>query len=387
LSPRARKQRKRITIVIGTRPELIKLVPVIRALEAREGIALDVVFTGQHRELLDELAVFFGISPDHRIDIPGKERSLTALTSALLEGIDAIYCRTFPDLVICQGDTTSAMAAAMAAYHRGVEVAHIEAGLRSGNLQSPYPEEGNRRTIGGLATYHFAPTTLARDNLLAEGVDKERVFVTGNTVLDALREVCERDDLALPNELEGRPYILLTLHRRENLKRFDEILAGVGAVASRYPDLTFAWPVHPNPLVRAGAEALLSTTPNVTLLPPLDYGTFVHTMKHARLILTDSGGVQEEAPALGVPVLVVRDETERTEGLRAGAATLAGTDARKIFEATTRLLDRPSPEDATPRSLYGDGDAARRIVEVLVPSKKPRKLASSDSQGSDLTNT
>lgn len=387
MSPSARKQKKRITVVIGTRPELIKLVPVIRALEAREGIKLDVVFTGQHRDMLDELASFFGLSANHRIEIPGKDRSLTSLTTSLLEGLDAIYCRTFPDLVICQGDTTSAMAAAMAAYHRGVDIAHVEAGLRSGNLQSPFPEEGNRRTIGALATYHFAPTQLARENLLGEGIDEDTIFVTGNTVLDTLREVAARNDLSIPEELEGKNYILITLHRRENLRRFDEILAGIGAVASKYPELTFAWPVHPNPLVRAGAEALLDTTPNALLLPPLDYGTFVRTMQKARLILTDSGGIQEEAPSLGVPVLVIRDETERTEGLRAGAATLIGTNARGILQATSQMLDGPPEPRQEATSLYGDGDAAQRIVEHLVPSGSPRKLPPFDSRGSDLTNS
>lgn len=387
MSPSVRKQKKRITVVIGTRPELIKLVPVIRALEAREGVKLDVVFTGQHRDMLDELAAFFGLEANHKIDIPGKDRSLTSLTTALLAGLDAIYCRTFPDLVICQGDTTSAMAAAMAAYHRGVDIAHIEAGLRSGNLQSPFPEEGNRRTIGALATYHFAPTPLARENLLGEGVDEDAIYVTGNTVLDTLREVVARDDLKLPEELEEKDYVLITLHRRENLRRFDEILAGIGAVASKYPKLTFAWPVHPNPLVRAGAEALLDTTPNALLLPPLDYGTFVRTMQEARLILTDSGGIQEEAPSLGVPVLVIRDETERTEGLRAGAATLVGTNARGIMQATSQMLDAaPDLHDITD-PLYGDGDAATRIVEHLLPTGAPRKRPPFDSRGSDLTNS
>jgi UDP-N-acetylglucosamine 2-epimerase (non-hydrolysing) len=279
------------------------------------------------------------------------------------------------------------MAAAMAAYHRGVDIAHIEAGLRSGNLQSPFPEEGNRRTIGALATYHFAPTPLARENLLGEGVDEDAIFVTGNTVLDTLREVVARDDLKLPEELEEKDYVLITLHRRENLRRFDEILAGIGAVASKYPKLTFAWPVHPNPLVRAGAEALLDTTPNALLLPPLDYGTFVRTMQEARLILTDSGGIQEEAPSLGVPVLVIRDETERTEGLRAGAATLVGTNARGIMQATSQMLDAaPDLHDITD-PLYGDGDAATRIVEHLLPTGAPRKRPPFDSRGSDLTNS
>ena len=381
-----KSRKKRITIAVGTRPELIKLAPVIDALKARPNVQLDVIFTGQHVELLRDLAAFFGISPSHTVRFERRGSSLNALTGELLAGISQCLRKTFPEIVICQGDTTSALTAAMAARNMGVSVAHVEAGLRSGNLSSPFPEEGNRRMISAIAAHHFAPTEHARENLLREGVDPESILVTGNTVIDALLKTATRKDLRLPAELERHEdVVLITLHRRENLRRFQDILAGIGAAAARHPDTMFAWPVHPNPLVQSGAEALLTSAPNIMLLPPLSYGAFIASMKHARLILTDSGGIQEEAPYLGTPVLVLREETERTEGLAHGVATLVGTRSRDILEATTLALASSPDLHAPAANLYGDGRAAERIAEALAPMPHPTTRSDEGEKQSNLT--
>lgn len=368
---------RRILISIGTRPELIKLAPVIHALRARqEAHEARVVFTAQHRELLDTAAKIFGVRPDHDLDVMVPDQGLSALTARLTSRLGALIEEERPDLIVGQGDTTSALCTALAAYYAGVPFAHVEAGLRSGDLSRPWPEEGNRRAIGALARWHFAPTAQARLNLLQEGVAVERVILTGNTVIDALEHVAEHPDTRLPAGLDvDGPLVLITLHRREiHGAPLLGILRALRVLARLHPEVTFVFPVHPNPQVLAPARRALSDIANVRLLPPLPYTEFVGLMRCAQLVLTDSGGVQEEAPALGVPLLVLRDVTERAEGVEAGAAQLVGTDPEKIVSAAHILLSNRRAADAmrAAPNPYGDGRAAARIAEVLLTDRCAR---------------
>lgn len=365
-----------ILVVFGTRPEAIKLFPVVAALKADPRFRVSVCVSAQHREMLDQVLEIAGIVPDHDLDVMKPDQSLDALTATLLTGLGRVMDEVRPHRVIVQGDTATAMAGALAAYYRKIPVDHVEAGLRSGNIYHPWPEEINRKIIGSMASLHFAPTETSAAALRAENVDPARVHITGNTVIDALhwvtRAIAERPALASGlSELERRfadkRIIGVTSHRRENFGGGLEAIAeAIRRIAAR-PDVALIFPVHPNPNVRAVMNGALAGLDNVALIEPLDYPHFARLLSIADLMLTDSGGVQEEAPALGKPVLVMRETTERPEGVSAGTAKLVGTDADRIVTEISTLLDDSSAYEAMARAHnpFGDGHAARRIVELL----------------------
>ncbi len=359
---------KRILAVVGTRPEAIKMAPVIRALKGQSWADVRVLATAQHRQMLDQVLEAFDIVPDIDLDIMMPSQSLPELTSRLLLRMDAVLDDERPDVVLIQGDTTTVMTTALAAFYRRILVGHVEAGLRTGDLDNPFPEEMNRIVAGRLSRWHFAPTQGARDNLLGEGCDPASIHVTGNTVIDALLEVASVDR-PLPAQVPaGKRLILVTAHRRENFgDAFREICHGIRELADRHEDVHVLYPVHPNPNVAGPAHEILSGHQRITLCEPMDYLPFVNAMKHAYLILTDSGGVQEEAPALGKPVLVMRDTTERPEAVEAGTVRLVGTDTRLIVREVNRLLDDPGAyaEMSRAHNPYGDGAAATRIATVI----------------------
>lgn len=357
----------RVLCAIGTRPEAIKMAPVVHALRGDARFAARVLFTGQHRELLDQVDAYFGIAPDRDLAVMQAGQALPALTARLIEGLDATLADEAPDVVLAQGDTTTVFATALACYYRRIPFGHVEAGLRTDDLFSPYPEEANRRLASVLTTHHFAPTARACDNLLREGVPGERVHITGNTVVDALQGLAARE-LPLPFAVPEGPLVLITLHRREHFGApLRGILEALRRVFEARPGVTGVYPVHPNPQVREPALEVLGGLANVRLVDPLDYGGFMALMRRATLLMTDSGGVQEEAPSLGIPLLVLRDVTERPEGVEAGVARLCGTDPERIYQAAVHLLDDPEARRAmrTATNPYGDGRAAQRIVRVL----------------------
>ena len=366
-----------ITCFLGTRPEAIKMAPVVRAVDAHPALSARVVSTGQHREMLRQVTDLFGIRLDAELDVMRPSQSLAGLTARLLSGIDAELDAHPPAFALVQGDTTTVLSAALACFYRRVPVGHVEAGLRSGDLAQPFPEEGNRLLATRLATLHFPPTTRSRDNLLREGVDPERITVTGNTVIDALHAevarqaepgVTEALDAGLPSGVLHRPYVLITGHRRENFgPGFEHICAAIARLAARFPRVGFVYPVHLNPAVQEPVHRLLSGAGNVFLLSPQAYAPFVRLMRGARLLLTDSGGVQEEAPGLGKPVLVMRGTTERPEGVDAGTVRLVGTDPDRIVEEVSSLLtdDAAHAAMATAANPYGDGHAAGRIADAV----------------------
>ncbi|GAO39033.1 UDP-N-acetylglucosamine 2-epimerase [Sphingomonas changbaiensis NBRC 104936] len=362
-----------ILVVFGTRPEAIKLAPVVAALRSR-GIPTRICVTAQHRELLDR-ALGSGLTPDIDLNLMRPGQSLAVLTGRMVAALDRVFAAEQPERVIVQGDTATALAAAQAAYFRAIPIAHVEAGLRTGDLDAPHPEEGNRRMIGAVADMHFAPTAAAAAALRNEGIAAERIHLTGNTVVDALHAVRARLRRApvlagpardLLDRCAGRRLILVTCHRRESFGAAPEIAAAIRALATR-PDVLVALPLHPNPAIRHPLENALRDTPNVALLDPLDFAPFVSLLSAAYLVLTDSGGVQEEAPVLGTPVLVMRDVTERPEGVAAGTARLVGTRAQRIVSEACLLLDNPAAHARMARahSPYGDGRAADRIVEII----------------------
>jgi len=366
----------RILVVFGTRPEAIKLFPVIAALKADPRFEPVVCVSAQHREMLDQVLDIAGLVPDHDLDLMQPGQTLDGLTAALLTGLGKVMDDVKPDRVIVQGDTATAMAGALAAYYRKLPVDHVEAGLRSGNIHHPWPEEVNRKIIGTMASLHFAPTEVSRAALLAENVDPARVHVTGNTVIDALHWVTGRiaAEPALAAGLAGverrfaqRRIIGVTTHRRENFGGGMEAIANaVRRIAAR-PDVAVVFPVHLNPNVRAVMNTALAGLDNVALLEPLDYPHFARLLGLAEIMLTDSGGVQEEAPALGKPVLVMRETTERPEGVAAGTARLVGTDEDAIVSEIFTLLDDKAAYEAMARAHnpFGDGRSAARIVELL----------------------
>ncbi|MEJ5977733.1 UDP-N-acetylglucosamine 2-epimerase (non-hydrolyzing) [Novosphingobium sp. PS1R-30] len=365
-----------ILVVFGTRPEAIKLFPVVAALEADPRFRPVVCVSAQHREMLDQVLSIAGIVPDYDLNVMQPGQTLDALTAQLLVGLGKVMDEVQPDRVIVQGDTATAMAGALAAYYRKLPVDHVEAGLRSGNIYHPWPEEINRKIIGSMAALHFAPTATSAAALHAENVDPARVHVTGNTVIDALHWVSEKiaaepalaAGLApLEARFAGKRIIGVTSHRRENFGGGLEAIAdAVRRIAAR-PDVALVFPVHPNPNVRMVMNDALAGLDNVALIEPLDYPHFARLLGLAEIMLTDSGGVQEEAPALGKPVLVMRETTERPEGLAAGTAKLVGTDADRIVTEISALLDDKAAYEAMARAHnpFGDGTAARRIVEIL----------------------
>ena len=367
---------KRIMVVFGTRPEAIKLFPVIAALQAAPGLEPIVLVTGQHREMLDQVLEIAGLVPDHDLALMQPGQSLDEISARLLTGIGSVLDAEKPDMVIVQGDTATAMCGALAAYYRKIPVAHVEAGLRSGNIYHPWPEEVNRKIIGSFADLNFAPTETAATALRREAVPDDRVFVTGNTVVDALYWVTaqlaenpERAGVIAPVEARfaGKRIIGVTTHRRENFgSGMDDIAEAIRTLAAR-DDVAIIFPVHLNPAVRAAMLPILGGLDNVALLEPLDYLNFTRLLQIADLMLTDSGGVQEEAPALGKPVLVMRDTTERPEGVAAGTAKLVGTDRATIIAEATRLLDDPGAYAcmAQAHNPFGDGQSAGRIAEII----------------------
>lgn len=369
----------RILVVFGTRPEAIKMAPVILTLRRRLPAGMvDVCATAQHRHMLDQVLDVFGITPDTDLDIMRPSQSLTGVTTGVLAGMEQVLQERAPDLVLVQGDTTTAFAAALAAFYARIPVGHVEAGLRTGDVFAPWPEEMNRRLVGSLATHHFPPTPRARDNLLAEGIDPGTMLVTGNTVIDALLLVRDRlhTDQAHAAQVDGRlpalgparPLVLVTGHRRENFgSGFESICKALRRI-SQARDVDLVYPVHLNPNVLEPVKRILGGRPNIHLIEPLDYVAFVRLMTRASVIVTDSGGVQEEAPSLGVPVLVMREKTERPEAVEAGAVRLVGADEERIVEETLRLLDDAGHHKAMARAVnpYGDGRAAARIADFLL---------------------
>ena len=366
----------RILVIFGTRPEAIKLFPVVAALRADPRFEPVVCVSAQHREMLDQVLEIAGIVPDYDLDLMQPGQSLDGLTAALLTGLGRVMDEVRPDRVMVQGDTATAMSGALAAYYRKLPVDHVEAGLRSGNIHHPWPEEVNRKIIGTMASLHFAPTPTAAQALLAENVDGARVHVTGNTVIDALHWVTARIEAEpalagglaeLERRFAGRRVIGVTTHRRENFGGGLEAIArAVRRIAARN-DVALIFPVHPNPNVRAVMDAALGDLANVAMIAPLDYPHFARLLGLAELMLTDSGGVQEEAPALGKPVLVMRETTERPEGVAAGTARLVGTDEDSIVSEVFTLLDDKAAYEAMARAHnpFGDGRSAARIVELL----------------------
>lgn len=368
----------RILAVFGTRPEAIKMAPVVNALAAVEGIELAVCVTGQHREMLDQVLTLFGIRPEYDLQVMKAGQSLHELTGSVINGMQAVLEAHRPDWVLVHGDTTTTFSAALAAYYQRVPVGHVEAGLRTGNPYSPWPEEMNRRLAGALSNLHFAPTEAARDNLLREGIDPQRIAVTGNTVIDALLDVAGRlqadadwasEQLRSLDFLDpGCRLIVVTGHRRESFgEGFRRLCQALGQLADR-PDVQVVYPVHLNPNVQRPVRELLAGHPRVHLVEPMDYLPFVALMERSYLVITDSGGIQEEAPSLGKPVLVTRDTTERPEAVEAGTVKLVGTVVDRIVGEANRLLDDDGAyaSMAYAHNPYGDGRAAERIVKRLL---------------------
>ena len=364
--------------VLGTRPEAIKMAPLIKRLNASITIQNKICVTGQHRQMLGSILDNFDILPDFNLDVMTESQNLSHLTSKILTKLDEVYQHYQPNLVLVHGDTTTTLAASLSAYYHHIPVAHVEAGLRTGDIYSPWPEEVNRKMTAVLARWHFAPTALARHNLLREGILAQSIYVTGNTVIDALYEMTNK--LALDSLLTrqfqqmfsylnpSRKMILVTGHRRENFGQgFQRICQALASIAQLYPDLDIVYPVHLNPNVQQAVQSLLGVAPNIHLIAPVDYLPFIYLMQSAYLILTDSGGIQEEAPSLGKPVLVMRDKTERPEAIEAGTVVLVGTNVAKILSKVQELLTNEQVylRMSQAQNPYGDGKASARIVEFI----------------------
>jgi UDP-N-acetylglucosamine 2-epimerase (non-hydrolysing) len=375
--------KKKVMLVFGTRPEAIKMAPLVHALRAaRDDFDTIVCVTAQHREMLDQVLSVFDIVPDIDLNLMRAGQDLFDVTSAVLTGMRDVLRDHRPDIILVHGDTTTALASTMAGFYAGVPVGHVEAGLRTHNLAAPFPEEFNRQTIGKVATLHFAPTETSRANLLAESVADDHIIVTGNTVIDALHWVLARMEqdparaarfepalsAQLPFEWRTEKFVLITGHRRENFGGgFLEICEALRTLAERYPQVHSVYPVHLNPNVREPVNAVLGGLANVHLIEPLDYEPFLLLLKHCHLVLTDSGGIQEEAPSLGKPVLVMRDVTERPEAVDAGTVSLVGAHKDRIIAGVSELLDAPAAYERMARAHnpYGDGKACQRILAHL----------------------
>ena len=371
----------RVAVFMGTRPEAIKMAPVIAALEAAEGFEPLVINSGQHREMIQQVIDLFGISVDHELQVMRANQTLAGLTSRLIEKIDNVLVKERPDLVLVQGDTTTVLCAALASFYQRIPIGHVEAGLRTGNMRSPFPEEANRRLVSPLVDLHFAPTEASRQSLLAEKISDDSITVTGNTVVDALfMELKRQEAPAVQQQLREqltqligqdwleRPSILVTGHRRENLgDGFEQICTALAELSQRFPETLIVYPVHLNPNVLKVVHERLGDIENIRLIEPQPYAEFVTLAKTCRLILTDSGGVQEEAPSLGKPVLVMRDTTERPEGVEAGTVKLVGAQTERIVtEASLLLSDEAAYQAmASVANPYGDGQASERIVRQI----------------------
>ena len=378
---------KRVLLVFGTRPEAVKMAPLVKALQARGDVfETEVCVTAQHRSMLDQVLEAFEIRPRYDLDIMTRKQDLYDITVNVLSGMHSVLRELDPHLVLVQGDTTTTFVTALAAFYEKIDIGHVEAGLRTGNIYSPYPEEINRQLTSRFTKYHFAPTTLNKENLLKENVDSSRIVVTGNTVIDALLMTVKRikshpetekkvlanihaSRLPLDLSAEAENVILVTGHRRESFgEGFVSICKALRTIANRHPEVAIVYPVHLNPNVRDPVTEILTGIENIHLIDPLAYEEFVYLMDKARLVLTDSGGIQEEAPALGKPTLVMRNNTERPEAVEAGTAKLVGTDSTEILRQVEALLGDPAAYDrmAKAKNPYGDGTASRQIVDFLV---------------------
>lgn len=371
----------KVLSVFGTRPEAVKMAPILRLLQQTTGVESRVCVTAQHRQMLDQVLELFQIKPNYDLDLMRENQSLASISASIFIHLDPVLMDFQPDWVLVVGDTTTVVTTSQLAYYRRIKIGHVEAGLRTHNKWHPFPEEINRRIATVIADLHFAPTTWSQGNLLHEGVDEKTIVVTGNPVIDALNFVAKQEEpseiTTLLNQLGSRTrkLILVTAHRRENFGQpFENICYSIKELASR-DDVDVVYPVHLNPKVQEPVNRILKGIPHVTLLPPLDYLPMVHLMKHAKLILTDSGGLQEEAPSLGVPVLVLRETTERPEGVEAGTLKLIGTETSQIIREATRLLDDPVAYAEMARAVnpYGDGHAAERIIEALLRTENTLK--------------
>jgi UDP-N-acetylglucosamine 2-epimerase (non-hydrolysing) len=378
--------RHRVLTVLGTRPEAIKLAPVIKELESRSSTFESLVCsTGQHQELLAHALEPFDITADFELRTMTQRQTLAGLTASVLTALDDVLCKADPSIVLVQGDTTTALCGALGAFYRGIRVGHVEAGLRTGDKRAPFPEEANRCLIARVADYHFAPTSQAEQALMDEGVDKERVFLTGNTSVDAVLWIKGRLPPRPPKvpdrvikAIESKALVLVTGHRRESFgPGFESICRAIRRLADIHQDAVFVYPVHLNPNVQRPVQAMLSNHERIHLLSPLPYADFIWLLSRSELVLTDSGGVQEEGPVLGRPVIVMRSKTERVEGLAAGSAVLVGVSEDDIVQGVSALLADPNKTaaKAVRRDLYGDGNAARRIVDVLEGLSEPKSYA------------
>ena len=368
----------KVMTVFGTRPEAIKMAPVIKELKKEKKVQTVIAVTAQHREMLDQVLELFDITPDYDLNIMMESQSLTDITVNVLKKIENVYNRENPDIVLVQGDTSTTFVASLAAFYKKIKVGHVEAGLRTNDKYSPFPEEINRKLTGNIADYHFAPTETSKKNLLKENICENNIFVTGNTVIDALKEIVNRDYQFKSRKIReildnDRRFILLTTHRRENLGNpMRNIFTSVKKILKINKEVEIIFPVHLNPAVRKIANEILGSLNRIHLIEPLDYLPFAKLMNESYLVLTDSGGVQEEAPGLGKPVLVLRDTTERPEAIKAGTAILVGTDENKIFENVNKLLNDEKEYSKMSRAVnpYGDGKASKRIVDILLSLNK-----------------
>ncbi|WFA08688.1 UDP-N-acetylglucosamine 2-epimerase (non-hydrolyzing) [Tissierella sp. Yu-01] len=364
----------KVMCVFGTRPEGIKMAPIVKAIKKRPELECVVCITAQHREMLDQVLNLFNIVPDYDLNIFKPGQSLTEITTRAIKGLEEVITKEKPDVLLVQGDTTTVFAGALAAFYQKVKIGHVEAGLRSGNLYSPYPEEANRKLTGVLSDFHFAPTERNRQNLLKEDYPDEKIFITGNTVIDALQYTVKDDYIfhidSLNNiDYKNRRVLLLTSHRRENIGTpMENIFSAVADIVKKYEDVEVVFPMHLNPKVREVAYRILGDNSRIHLIEPLDYEPFTNLIARCHLVVTDSGGLQEEAPTLGKPVLVVREETERPEGVEAGTAKLVGTKYEPIYNNLDLLLSNEIEFDKMAKAInpYGDGKASERIVEILL---------------------
>ena len=370
---------KKVLLVFGTRPEAIKMAPLALQLkENTDAFETKVCVTGQHRQMLDQVLELFDLVPDFDLNLMKPGQTLSDITSGVLKGLEQVFAEWTPDVVLVHGDTATTFAASLAAYYHKIAVGHVEAGLRTGDIYSPWPEEANRKLTGSLASYHFAPTESSYNNLIKENIDTKNIVITGNTVIDALLKVKEKveTDQKIITQFENefsfldksKKLILVTGHRRENFGQgFLNICSALGNIAKQHPEVQIVYPVHLNPNVQKPVNDLLSDIPNIYLIAPQDYLPFVYLMNRSYLILTDSGGIQEEAPSLGKPVLVMRDTTERPEAVDAGTVKLVGTDAALIEKSVLELLENSDLYQAmaAAHNPYGDGTACQKIIEVL----------------------
>jgi UDP-N-acetylglucosamine 2-epimerase (non-hydrolysing) len=366
----------KIAIIFGTRPEAVKIAMLVKEFSQREDVILNVCFTGQHKEMVFPLLEFFELTVNYSLDIMRPNQTLAGLSSKSIEAIDFYLKEVQPDIVLVQGDTSTAMCAATAAFYRNIKVGHIEAGLRTYNMKSPFPEEFNRQVISKIADLHFAPTELARKNLINENINAQSIFLTGNTVIDALfftkskiKEDSNKYKKYYPWTANGNPYILITGHRRENFGLgFENICNAIQTLSIKYPDFNFVYPVHLNPNVQKPVEAILTNQLNIFLIPPLGYVEFTSLLAECYFVLTDSGGIQEEAPSLGKPVLIMRETTERQEAITAGVAILVGTDKEKIIKEASKLIEDKVAYNKMSKSQnpFGQGDSAKKIVDLTL---------------------